>query len=57
VMAMEYLTQVISVLTTLTQGASKKGVLLVVQQQHMISNHLLLVLGTKQDREIVEMKT
>ena len=46
-MAMEYLTQVISVLITLTQDASKKEI-----QQHNNSNLLLMGLGIRQDREI-----
>ena len=48
---MEYLTQVISVLITLTQGASKREKL-VQQQPHSNSSLLLLIeLGTKQDSE------
>jgi hypothetical protein len=43
---MEYLTQVIIVLITLTQDALKK-----IQQPHS-SNLLLIGLGTIQDREI-----
>ena len=48
-MAMEYLTQVISVLITQTQDALKKEIL--VQQQQSNSNLLLIGLGTKQDSE------
>jgi len=50
VMVMEYLTQVIGVLITLTQDALKK---VVVVQQQQISRRLflpLIGLGTKQDR-------
>jgi hypothetical protein len=53
VMAMEYQTQVIGVLITLTQDAIRKEEIL-VQPQHNSSRLLLIELETRQDKEIVE---
>ena len=47
---MEYLTQVIGVLITLTQDALKKEILIVQQQQQQEQSSSSNGLGTRQDR-------